>query len=303
MSSASSSSSPSGKPRPGASQPSAVFPFAPDLLRGQRALVTGGGTGLGRAIATGLARAGADLVIAARRVEVLEEAAAEIRAATGRVVEPRFVDIRRRESVEELAQQAGPVDVLVNNAGGQFPQKAREMSRKGWDAVIDLNLNGTWNMTQVFGNRMLDGGGGSITQIIAVVGRGFPGLAHTAAARAGVLELSRTLAYEWGPRVRINCVAPGPVATQGFEQAYSPEVRRAASGIPLHRFGTPDEIAHATVFLASPAASYVTGEVLYVAGGQQAYGKNQALLDDVFPERRDEPPEAGGREKGGRPAS
>jgi len=283
------------EPRPGGSRPGNVFPFASDLLRGKRALVTGGGTGLGRAIATALARAGADLVIAARRVEVIEEAAAEIRGATGRVVEPRFVDIRRRESVEELAEHMGAVDMLVNNAGGQFPQKARDMSRKGWDAVIDLNLNGTWNMTQVFGNRMLDGEGGTITQIIAVVGRGFPGLAHTAAARAGVLELARTLAYEWGPRVRVNCVAPGPVATQGFEQAYSPEVRRTASGIPLHRFGTPEEVAHATVFLASPAASYVTGEVLYVAGGQQIHGKNQALLDDAFPERRDEGSGKGGR--------
>jgi citronellol/citronellal dehydrogenase len=180
----------------------------------------------------------------------------------------------------------GAVDALVNNAGGQFPVRARDLKRKGWDAVIDLNLNGTWNMTQVFGSRMLDGRGGSITQVIAVIGRGFPGLAHTAAARAGVLELSRTLAYEWGPRVRVNCVAPGPVSTAGFEATYDENVKRVAGGTPLDRMGTPQEVANAVVFIASPAASYITGEVLYVAGGQQLMGKNQALLDDAFLERR-----------------
>jgi len=266
------------------------FPFAPDLLAGRLALVTGGGTGLGRAIAEGLARAGADLVLAARRMEPLESAAHEIRAATGRDVQARCVNIRDRESVEALAagvaEARGQVDVLVNNAGGQFPQKARDMKRKGWDAVIDLNLNGTWNMTQVFGSQMLDGRGGSITQIIAVVGRGFPGLAHTAAARAAVLELSRTLAYEWGPRVRVNCVAPGPVVTAAFADTYDPEVRASRADIPLLRPGTPQEVAHAVVFMASPAASYITGEVLYVAGGQQNYGRNQALLDDAFDERK-----------------
>jgi citronellol/citronellal dehydrogenase len=260
--------------------------FAPDLCAGQRALVTGGGTGLGRAIAEGLARAGADLVIAARDLERLEAAAKELRAATGRDVEPRRVNIRERDSVEALAEAVGAVDMLVNNAGGQFPQRARDMKRKGWDAVIDLNLNGTWNMTQVFGSRMLDGRGGSITQVIAVIGRGFPGLAHTAAARAGVLELSRTLAYEWGPRVRVNCVAPGPVSTAAFETTYDEGVKRHDTGIPMIRMGTPQEVANAVVFIASPAASYITGEVLYVAGGQQLQGRNQALLDDSFEERK-----------------
>ena len=261
----------------------APFPFAPDLFAGQTALVTGGGSGLGRAIAEALARAGADLLLAARRVERCEAAAKQIAAATGRRVEAAFVNIRERDSVEALEARArasfGRIDVLVNNAGGQFPQAARDFKPKGWNAVIDTNLNGTWNMTQVFGNRMLDGAGGVITSIIAVVGRGFPGLAHTAAARAGVLELVRTLAYEWGPKVRLNCVARGAVATDGFKDTYDPTIAEVFEGIPLARYGTREEIANAVVFLSSRAASYITGEVLYVAGGQQNYGLNQALFD------------------------
>jgi len=260
--------------------------FAPDLLRGSTALVTGGGTGLGREIAQALAEAGADLLLAARRVERLDAAAEEIREATGRRVETAFVNIRDRAAVEALGETArekfGGVDILVNNAGGQFPQPAREFKPKGWDAVVETNLTGTWNMTQVFGNQMLDAGRGSIVQIIAVVGRGFPGLAHTAAARAGVLELTRTLAIEWGPSVRANCVAPGPVTTQGFHETYDPKVLELIAGIPIARPGYPREIANAVVFLASPAASYITGEVLYVAGGQHLYGRNQALLDGHF---------------------
>lgn len=259
-------------------------PFAPNLLAGKTALVTGGGTGLGKAIATGLSAAGADVVIAARRREPLEEAAAQITAATGNPVAVDQVDIRDRGLVEGLAGRHR-VDILVNNAGGQFPQKARDFSPNGWNSVVNLNLNGTWTMTQVFGNQMLDGGGGVIIQIVAIVGRGIPGIAHSAAARAGVVELAKTLAFEWGPLVRINCVAPGAFRTDGWESTYDEEVGADMSTVPLPYPGQPSDIANAVVFLASPAAAYVTGECLNVDGGHLLNGTMNALPPDGYPER------------------
>lgn len=258
--------------------------FMPDLLAGSTALVTGGGTGLGRAIAAGLSAAGADVVIAARRQEVLDVAATEISAATGNPVAVDLVDIRDRASVEALAGRHD-VDILVNNAGGQFPQEARRFSPNGWNSVVDLNLNGTWSMTQVFGNQMLDGSGGVIVQIVAIVGRGLPGIAHSAAARAGVIELARTLAFEWGPKVRVNCVAPGAFRTDGWEKTYDEEVGNDMSGVPLPYPGRPGDIANSVVFLCSPAASYVTGECLYVDGGHALHGPISALPPDGYSTR------------------
>ncbi|WP_051063490.1 SDR family oxidoreductase [Ilumatobacter nonamiensis] len=258
--------------------------FVPDLLAGSTALVTGGGTGLGRAIAEGLSAAGADVVIAARRQEVLDEAAAEITSATGNQVVTDLVDIRDRASVEALAGRHD-VDILVNNAGGQFPQEARRFSPNGWNSVVDLNLNATWSMTQVFGNQMLDGGGGVIIQIVAIVGRGIPGIAHSAAARAGVIELAKTLAFEWGPKVRVNCVAPGAFRTDGWEKTYDEEVGNDMSAVPLPYPGRPSDIANSVVFLASPAAAYVTGECLYVDGGHALHGPISALPPGAYSTR------------------
>ncbi len=258
--------------------------FVADLLTGRTALVTGGGTGLGRAIALGLSAAGANVVIAARREDVLHTTAAEITAVTGNPVDCDLVDIRDRASVEKLSQRH-QIDILVNNAGGQFPQKARDFSVRGWGSVIDLNLNGTWSMTQVFGNQMLDGRGGNIVQIVAIVGRGMPGIAHSAAARAAVVELTKTLAFEWGPNVRVNCVAPGAFRTDGWEATYDSEVGSDMSGVPLPYPGRPVDIANAVVFLASPAASYITGECLFVDGGHALHGPISALPADGYPER------------------
>ena len=260
--------------------------FARDLLAGRTALVTGAAGGIGRAVAQGLAEAGADLLLAARGVERLDTLAEQLRSRTGRRIETGFVDIRNRETVDALAERARGlfprIDILINNAGGQFAQPARDYKPKGWNAVIETNLTGTWNMTQVFGVPMLEGEGGAIVNVIAVVGRGFPGIAHTSAARAGVLELSRSLAYEWGPKVRVNCVAPGPVQTQAFEQTYHPDIIKLCEGIPIPRFGRPEEVSYAVTYLASPAAAWITGECIFVAGGSQNYGRNQALFDEAL---------------------
>ena len=263
-------------------------PFAPDLLRGRTALVTGGGSGLGLAIAEGLSAVGAAVVIAARRRDRLEQAAELIEERTGRAVAVDVVDIRNRETIEALAGRHD-VDVLVNNAGGQFPQKARDYSPNGWGSVIDLNLTGTWAMTQVFGNQMLDTGGGTIVQIVAIVGRGIPGIAHSAAARAGVVELTRTLAYEWGPSVRVNAVAPGAFRTEGWESTYDDEVGNDMSDVPLPYPGRPSDIANAVVFLASPASAYVTGVCLPVDGGHVLQGPISALPPGGYPERERPP--------------
>jgi NAD(P)-dependent dehydrogenase (short-subunit alcohol dehydrogenase family) len=264
--------------------------YASDLLDGRKALVTGGGTGIGKAIATGLSMAGAYVVIAARRAEVLDETAAEITDMSGRPVTTDLVDIRDLDTVTALAERQGDIDILINNAGGQFPQKARDFSPNGWRTVIDLNLNGTWNMVQAFGNIMLDAGGGSICNIVATVGRGIPGIAHSASARAGVVELSKTLAYEWGPKVRINCVAPGQFRTDAYDNTYEEGVGDGFVEQPLPHVGHVSDIANAAVFLVSPTARFITGETLFVDGGLTVQGPMSALPPGGFPERNEPSP-------------
>jgi len=256
------------------------------LLDGREAVVTGGATGLGRAIAIGLAQVGAKVTIVSRQEEVLRQTAEEISNQTGKEVCYDMVDIRDIESVADLSDRHKNVDILVNNAGGQFPQKARDFSPNGWRSVIDLNLNGTWNMTQAFGNNMLEGEGGSICQIIATVGRGIPGIAHSASARAGVLELSRTLAFEWGPKVRVNCVAPGQFRTEAFDSTYDDGVGDGFVDQPIPSIGDVSDVANGVIFLVSSAARFITGEVLYVDGGLILQGPMSALPVDGYPERK-----------------
>jgi citronellol/citronellal dehydrogenase len=252
--------------------------------------VTGGGTGIGRATAFALARAGADLILAARQQPPLTETAAAINAETGRSVEVMPVDIRDLTTVSALAKQIsdhwGQVDILVNNAGGQFPQAAADYSPNGWRTIIDLNLNGTWNMTQAIGKQMLNGQGGVICNITMTVGRGNPGIAHSGAARAGVGELTRSLSYEWGPKVRINCLGPGAIVTPGMESTYDDDVLADIGETPIPQPGTPEDIANGVVFLVSPAGRFITGETLMIDGGVSRYGSNQALKPSDFPHRR-----------------
>ncbi len=249
--------------------------FRPGLFDDQVVLVTGGGTGIGRCTAHELAALGATVVLAARREEPLTTTAAEIAEAGGPVADVVTLDIRDPELVDEVLADVvarhGRLDGLVNNAGGQFPAPAAEMRPKGWRTVVDLNLHGTFWVTQAAYRHALAEHGGAVVSVVADVGNGFPFFAHTAAARAGVINLTKTLAVEWAAsRVRLNAVAPGLVYSSGME-TYDADVQRlaAATGrrIPAGRIGTESEVAAAICFLLSDAAAFITGVTLPVDGG------------------------------------
>jgi citronellol/citronellal dehydrogenase len=235
--------------------------------------VTGGGTGIGKAIARELARLGADVAIASRRREHLEPAAAEIVRESGRRCLFDTLDIREPEQIERVVTrietELGPIDVLVNNAGGQFPAPAETFSVKGWNAVIGNCLSGPWFVTQAVARRMIPRREGRIVFVTANYHEGMPGIAHSSAARAGIRNLVRTLSIEWARYgIRVNAVAPGTIATEAFERVYDAQTRRRiASEQPLGRFGRPEDVAWAVAYLVSPAGDFVTGEEIVVNGG------------------------------------
>ena len=253
--------------------------LAPGTLQGHTAVVTGGGTGMGLAIAKEFARLGANVVIASRKLDVLEQAAAEIRAGAthGAQVAHHVLDVRQPEAVEAVAAQVaerfGPADILVNNAAGNFVVPAAQLSPNGWRTVIDIVLNGTFYCTKAFGQRMMDADKrGSIINLVATYAwTGGPGTVHSAAAKAGVLSMTQTLAVEWAAAgIRVNAIAPGPIErTGGADKLFGmPEVAEAVrKDVPAGRLGTPEEIAWAASYLASDYASYVNGACLTVDGG------------------------------------
>lgn len=252
--------------------------YRPDLFKGKVALVSGGGSGIGRATALLFARLGATVVICGRTPEKLQVVAdfAHLRGAK-MIAMP--TNVREADQVDALFKriqsECGRLDYVVNNAGGQFPQSAIDFAPKGWSAVINNNLNGTWFMMQRAAQLWRETGtGGSIVNIVVVIERGMPGVAHTVAARAGIIGASRTVAVEWAPlNIRVNCVAPGLTATEGLE-VYPPEARKEfPRANPLKRPGTPMEIAEACIYLSAPSGGFVTGEVLTVDGGGKLWGE------------------------------
>lgn len=250
--------------------------FQKDIFKGKIALVTGGGSGIGFEIARQLLSLGATVYIGSRRKDRLEEAIMKLHKYGD--CRAFVLDIREPENVKHFADlienQSGRLDILINNAGGQFPSPSEAISPKGFSAVVNNNLNGTWNVIHEMSNRfLLPQKQGNIVNIVVNNYRGIPGMAHTGAARAGVQNLSMTLAVEWANRgVRINCVAPGIIQSSGLEN-YPPELLVGISDkIPMKRLGSIEEVAWATLFLASPMANYITGETIYVDGGNRLWG-------------------------------
>lgn len=252
--------------------------FRQDLFAGKTLLVSGGGTGIGRGIAALMARLGGTVIVCGRTLDKLERVAAEGKELGHKVV-PMRLNIREPAEVTaffaKVADEYGILDAVVNNAGGQFPQAAIDFSEKGWRAVVDTNLNGSWWMMQAAARHWRDAKApGNIVNLIAVVDRGMPGIAHSMAARAGVIGASRTVAVEWAPLgIRVNCIAPGLTASVGLE-VYPPEAQKEwPQANPLRRPGKVAEIAEAAVFLASPASSFMNGEVMTVDGGGRMWGE------------------------------
>ena len=260
--------------------------FLPGLMAGEVALVTGGGTGIGAEIAREYARLGATVHLASRKQEVIEAAARSLAEETGAQVFGHAVDIRDRAQVTACVKavlgQSGRLDVLVNNGGGQFLAPAETISPRGFDAVVATNLTGTWNMLRAAADAWMLQHGGAVVNITMLTPRGFPGMAHSVAARAGVEALTRTLAVEWAGRgVRVNAIAPGYVASSGLKR-YPKELgvlERLASAVPMKRLARREEIAWAAALLGSKAGSYITGQVLTVDGGAGLWGDLWPLSD------------------------
>ncbi|WP_321390368.1 SDR family oxidoreductase [Emcibacter sp.] len=248
------------------------------LMKDQVVLISGGGSGIGRAMAFLFARLGAHVVVCGRREEKLLDAAKSIKEKIGVDVTCYPMTIRDPEMVDGLMDMIfdkfGRLDLVVNNGGGQFPQDAIDFSRKGWLAVIDTNLNGTWWMMQTAAQRWIERKqAGNIINIVAHVERGMPQAAHTCAARAGVIYLSKSVSTEWAPyTIRVNCVAPGSISTEGFAQ-YPPEAtERFHLTNPMKRPGDAWDVAEAVVYMAAPSGKFITGEVLTIDGGMQHWG-------------------------------
>ena len=252
--------------------------FAPGLLDGKVVFVSGGGSGIGRATAWLSARLGATVIVGGRTEEKLLKVTDSINAQDGLSAYYQTLDVRDRGQVEAAFEETyrvhDGVDILVNSAGGQFPQPSIDYTEKGWHSVINTNLYGTWNMMDAAAKRWKQAEkSGSIINIV-VVGQGLHGVAHTAAARAGVVTFSEKASVEWAPlNIRVNCIAPGAIRTEGWE--VYPESARALypKTNPLMRAGSPWEIAEAVIFLAGPGGKFINGETLVIDGGGQHWGE------------------------------
>ena len=269
--------------------------FAPDMLADKVALVTGGGTGIGRMTAIQLARSGARVVIYSRRLEVLKACATEIEALGYEKVLCIAGDTREPDQVEaallRVKEVHGRLDILVNNAGGQFAAAAKDISNKGFATVITNNLVASWHVTSAAARQFMLENGGKVIFVTAAHRSGFRGFSHTASARGGVAALVKSLAAEWAEYgIQLNAVAPGTVEVDAMAQYPIPRERWDAQKRNLQdRMGRPEDIANTIVFLASPMSDFITGEEWYVDGGETlnlAHDSRELINDDMFKARK-----------------
>ncbi len=255
--------------------------FRSDLFKGKRILVTGGGTGLGKAMARRFMELGAELHICGRREGVLREAAAELAAATGGAIHIHSCDIRVAGAVDEMIAaiwQHGPLDGLVNNAAGNFIARTEDLSPRGFDAIANIVLHGSFYVTQAVGKRWIAAKrGGSIISIVTTwVWTGSAFVVPSAMSKAGIAAMTQSLAVEWGPKgIRLNAIAPGPFPTEGMTKRLAPTEeleRRMIGAIPMRRVGNLPELANLAAFLLSDEVGYITGEVIAIDGGQWLNG-------------------------------
>ena len=260
--------------------------FRPGLYRGKVAVVSGGGSGIGRCIAHELAHLGAHVVLASRTESKLESVRSEIEMDGGSA-SIHACNIRKEEDVRALmsdtVQEFGGLHFLVNNAGGQFMSPPEAISLKGWNAVIETNLTGTFSMCKAAHDAWMGKNGGSIVNIVANFRNGMPLMAHTSAARAGVANLTKSLSLSWAHKgIRINSVAPGIIASSGLNN-YPPHIiamlKEMKTNIPAKRLGTESEVSSVVSYLLSPAAAFVCGETIRMDGGEALYRQMAPVYD------------------------
>ena len=260
--------------------------YANDLLKDQVALVTGGRSGIGYGVAKRFLELGATVIICSRNEEKLRVAEGELQAIGP--CSAYVCDIRKPEEISNLAGEiekaCGRLDILINNAGGQFPALAENISENGWNAVINNNLNGTFYVTKEMATKFfIPQKSGTVVNIIANIIRGFPGMVHTGAARAGVENMTKTLAQEWARfNIRLNAIAPGIIMSSGLDQ-YNAFVlsllEKAKEEILMKRLGTVEDVVNAVCFYASPLSDYISGTTLYVDGTEHLHGNRMSMVE------------------------